>query len=58
MSAVVPVRDKSDIPTKPFPKTNKQSLPLVRACVCICTCAHLCVIASIWFYIGRRMSEQ
>lgn len=31
MSAYVPVRDKSDIPTKPFPKVNKQSLPAERS---------------------------
>lgn len=28
----MPVRDKSGIPTKPFPKINKQNLPL-HACV-------------------------
>lgn len=35
MSACVPVRDKSDIPTKPFPKINKQTSPV---CVHILTC--------------------
>lgn len=32
-SASVPDSDKTDIPTKPFPKTNKQNLPM-----CACSC--------------------
>lgn len=36
MSVCVPVRDKSDIPTKPFPKINKQTSP-----VCAYTHPHM-----------------
>lgn len=45
MSVCVPVRDKSDIPTKPFPKINKQTLPSPRARVYVCVCA--CVRAGV-----------
>lgn len=58
MSDCVPVRDKSDIPTKPFPNINKQTLPSPCACVCAYVFVYVCACVRMRAPVCVRTSSH